>query len=134
MPEKKERKVMWLTPETALRLDAGVALAGCRSRSEFTEQAINFYAGHLSAKTHTDYFSEAVSAIVEATILSTENRLARLLFKSAVEQAKQTHVLAAISEVDEDTLQRLHVKCVEEVKRINGTLRFEDAVKRQPSP
>jgi hypothetical protein len=29
--------------------------------------------------------------------------------------------------VDEESLNRLHVKCVDEVRRINGTVKFEDA-------
>lgn len=133
MSEKKERNVIWLTPDTMTKLDAGVVLAGCKSRSDFAERAINFYAGHLSAHAHTNYFAEAVNDTVSGLIGLTETRLARLQFKSAVEQAKLAHVLAAISEVDDDTLKRLHIKCVDEVKRINGVVTFDEAARYQRS-
>lgn len=131
MEKKKERYPIWLYPETVKRMDAAVILDGHRSRSSFVERAINFYAGHIAAKEHTDYFAEAVSTIVSGTIFSSENRLARLHFKSAVEMAKATHILAAISDVDEETLRKLHYKCVEEVKRINGVVKFEEAYRYQ---
>ncbi len=40
-------------------------------------------------------------------------------------------MLASINEMDDDTLGRLHYKCVQEVKRINGAVKFEDAVRGQ---
>lgn len=56
-----------------------------------------------------------------------ENRLARMDFKIAVELSKLSQVIAYTHDVDEESLNRLHVKCVDEVRRINGTVKFEDA-------
>ena len=39
----------------------------------------------------------------------------------------QSQVIAYTHDVDEESLNRLHVKCVDEVRRINGTVKFEDA-------
>ena len=41
------------------------------------------------------------------------------------------HVTAAVNQIDADTLSRLRGLCVEEVKRLHGTVRLEDAVKFQ---
>lgn len=41
------------------------------------------------------------------------------------------HVTAATNEIDLDTLSRLRGLCVEEVKRLRGAVRLEDAVKFQ---
>ena len=41
------------------------------------------------------------------------------------------HVSAANFRVDEDTLSRLRGKCVNEVKRLNGKISFDDAVRYQ---
>ena len=57
--------------------------------------------------------------------------LARMDFKLAVELSKLAHVIAYSHDVDEEALHRLHVKCVEEVKRINGAIEFEDAYRYQ---
>ena len=40
-------------------------------------------------------------------------------------------MLATINEMDEETLRRLHIRCVNDVKKINGIIRMEDAVKFQ---
>ena len=44
-----------------------------------------------------------------------------------------THMVAAINEIDDDTLHKLRIMCVDEVKRINGIINFEKAVRYQRS-
>jgi hypothetical protein len=41
------------------------------------------------------------------------------------------HVTAATNQIDEDTLARLRGMCVDEVKRLRGSVRLENAVKFQ---
>lgn len=106
-------------------------LDNCRSRSEFIEKAIHFYAGYVSAEDCRDYFPEAIVSTVQGSLDSFENRMASLLFKNAVELAMMMHVAAANFRVDEDTLSRLRGKCVNDVKRLNGHITFDDAVKYQ---
>ena len=60
-----------------------------------------------------------------------ENRISSLLFKNAVELAMMMHITAANFRIDQDTLSRLRGKCVNDVKRLNGRIDFEDAVKYQ---
>jgi hypothetical protein len=126
---RTEKTTVYVSSETLKRCDAGIILTGLRSRSEFFERAVDFYAGYISAQKLTDFLARVIVDAVEGTIDSTENRLARLMFKEAVELAKLTHMLASINELDEETLSRLHYKCVQEVKKINGTVKFEDAVR-----
>ena len=45
--------------------------------------------------------------------------------------AKLEQMLAAINEMDDETIERLHKCCVDEVKKINGIIKMEDAVKYQ---
>ena len=52
-------------------------------------------------------------------------------FKIAVEVAKLSQVIAYSHDIDEDALKKLHVKCVEEVRRINGAIDFESAYRYQ---
>lgn len=54
-------------------------------------------------------------------------------FQIAVEMAKLESMLAAINDMDEATMRRLHIRCVNEVKKINGILTMEDAVRYQRS-
>ena len=126
--DKRERAVIYVTQETAHRWESATLLTGCRSKSDFANRAIDFYAGYLAAQAHTDFFADIIPKMVTASVRGTETRLARLHFKSAVELAKLAHLLASVAEVDDETLRQLHIRCVNEVKRINGVLKLEDAV------
>ena len=68
---------------------------------------------------------------MQGTLDTFENRMASLLFKNAVELSMMMHITAANFRIDQDTLSRLRGKCVNDVKRLNGRIDFEDAVKYQ---
>ena len=74
-----------------------------------------------------NYFLQSLASVLTGTIQDSENRLARMDFKIAVELSKLSQVIAYTHDVDEESLNRLHAKCVDEVRRINGTVKFEDA-------
>ena len=63
----------------------------------------------------------------------TENRLARMDFKIAVELSMLAHMIAYHSEsrIDESVFRKLHAKCVEEGRRLNGAVELNDAYKYQ---
>lgn len=96
--------------------------------SEFIEKAIMFYIGYLSQQ---DNLSPMITETVKAQINGTEQRLAHLLFKVAVELGKLTHLLAVANDVDDETLRQLLVMCINEVRKINGAINCEDAVRYQ---
>ena len=99
--------------------------------SEFIEKAILFYIGYLSQQDNLNYISPMITKTVKAQINDTEQRLARLLFKVAVELGKLTHLLAAANDVEDETLCQLLVMCINEVRKINGVIDCEDAVRYQ---
>ena len=45
-----------------------------------------------------------------------ENRMARAMYKLAVETSKLSHVIAYSHGVDEEALKKLQAKCTDEVK------------------
>ena len=108
--------------------DANIPLADCKSRSEYIRQAIQFYNFYLHTENDKDLLCQVMSDIVSATIKNTENRLARMHFKQAVELAKISHMLAPLCEMDKAQLDRLHNICVDEVSRINGVIIFDKLV------
>ena len=99
--------------------------------SEFIEKAILFYIGYLSQQDNLNYISPIIIETVKAQINGTEQRLAHLLFKVTVELGKLTRLLAAANDVDDETLRQLLVMCINEVRKINGTIDCEDAVRYQ---
>ena len=102
---------------------------GSRSKSEFVERAINFYCGYVTAENYREFFPKVVLSTIQGTLDSFENRIATLLFKMAVELSVLNRVTAATVDVEELNLTRLRGRCIDDVKRINGCISFEQAVK-----
>ncbi|HBI60035.1 MAG TPA: hypothetical protein DDY31_02300 [Lachnospiraceae bacterium] len=128
---ERVRKGVYLEKDVIEECDRMLTAADARSRNEFIEKALKFYLGYLKTNQAEDYQLQSVSSMVSGTIRDTENRLARMDFKLAVEIAKLAHIIASVYEIDGETLQRLQQKCVEEVKRINGAIWFEDVYRYQ---
>lgn len=127
----KKRIGVYLEQELIEECDRMLDEVGARSRNDFINKALRFYIGYLKTNQAEDYQLQSVSSMVTGTIRDTENRLARMDFKLAVEIAKLSHIMATVYEVDEETLQKLQQKCVEEVKQINGAIWFEDVYRYQ---
>ena len=130
---KKQRYSVWLSKDAVQKSDAAVVMEGLTNRSDFIERAIEFYSGYVSSQTHTDFLSDVILESMAGIVKTSENHLARMLFKIAVEMAKLESMLAAINDMDEATMRRLHIRCVNEVKKINGILTMEEAVRYQRS-
>jgi len=131
--ENKVKFALWAYPETLKNVEVHYKNDNCRSQSEFIEKAIKFYIGYLSEEDNVNYLSPMITETVKAQIKGTEQRLSRLLFKVAVELGKLSHMSAAVNEVDDETLDKLHAMCVNEVRKINGIIDYEDAVEYQNS-
>lgn len=127
-PEIKERIATWLYPSTLEVLDNLVPRDNCKSRSEFIEKAIRFYAGYISGEEATAFLPPALVAAIHGTLDDSENRIARLLFKLAVELSMTMHVLAAGMEIDDKALRKIRGQCVDEVKRTHGSVSLANAV------
>ena len=129
--EVKERIPLWLYPSTLAGIDRALRISNCKSRSEFIEQAVLFYIGYLSSKNTDDYLPPALVSAFKGTIQATENRLARLMFKQAVELDMMMNILAAGMEVSESDLKQLRERCIQEVRQTGGNITFLDAVRYQ---
>ena len=111
--------------------DTYIRSSTVKNRTELIENALRFYLGFLTAQKAEDYLLQSLSSVMTGTVQDSENRLARMDFKIAVELSKLSQVIAYSHDIDEDALKRLHLKCLEEVRRINGTIDFESTYKYQ---
>ena len=111
--------------------DTYIRSSTVKNRTELIEDALRFYLGFLTAQKAEDYLLQSLSSVMTGTVQDSENRLARMDFKIAVELSKLSQVIAYSHDIDEDALKRLHLKCLEEVRRINGAIDFESAYKYQ---
>ncbi len=129
--DEKSRFGLWIKDETREKVEQHYKVVGCDSMSEFIEKAIDFYCGFLTAENYKEYFPDVIVSTIKGTLDSLEDRMAKLLFKLAVEQSLMMHIVAGTNDVDEDSLNALRGKCVRDCKSINGVISFEDAVKYQ---
>lgn len=129
--ETKDRIPLWLYPSTIESMDALLEKDNCKSRSEFIEKAIRFYSGYISAEDSMKFLPTAITSAMSGIVGTSENRIARVLFKLSVEMSMMMNILASNAEVDEALLRKLRGKCVSDVKKSIGSINFEDVMKFQ---
>lgn len=126
--EPKRKFALW-TKESSLDLARKLYKDdNCASVSEFIEKAILFYAGYLSAEDNKTYLPNIVTSTLKSIVAESDHRQNRMLFKLAVELAMAMNVIAVNNNIDKVSLERLRGECVKEVKRLNGSFSFDDAV------
>jgi hypothetical protein len=126
-PDDKTRFALYAKNSTLDMVTSMYKDDNCRSKSEYIEKAIIFYSGFLSSNKNSKYLPNVVTSTVKATVEESEDRLARILFKLAVELAVTMNVVAYTNDISQETLSRVRGECVDEVKRLNGTFSFDDA-------
>ena len=75
--------------------------------------------------------ADIITSTLKDIIRESDNRQGRLLFKIAVELAILQNVIAANYGIEQPDLDRLRGICVNEVKKISGTISFDEAVRWQ---
>ena len=104
----------------------------CRSVSEFICKAIQFYGGFVTnSKLNQDYVPQIVLSTLKAIMRDSENRHNGSLFRIAVEISMIKNLLAFSHGIGEAPLNKLRNDCISEVKKINGTISYEDAIRWQ---
>ena len=124
----KKRFTLWLYDDTWAKVKEMYRQDDCRNKSEFIEKAIRFYVGYLTAGSKANYLPNMFLSNMREIVRESDTRQNRMLFKIAVEMAMIENILANLNNFDPVAVERLRGACVEEVKGINGMLRFEDAV------
>lgn len=130
MSKEENRLNFRMSPETAEKLEHWYRQDGCRSKNEFLERAVNYYADHLAAGTST-MLPRAVQSAIDGRLQLLEQRLSSLLFKQAVELDMGLSLLAECVNLDESVLRKQRAKSVNDVKRTNGQLRLEQKLRTQ---
>ncbi len=81
----KVRAGFYVEKEILEMADGLRAKANVRSRNEFVTEALKFYCGYLNSRKAENYLLQSLSSVLTSTVQDTENRLARMDFKIAVE-------------------------------------------------
>ena len=131
MVKGKEKFALWLTPETKELVKQLHREDECKSQSEYIEKAVQFYSGYVQTRNAGDYLPDVLSALIDEIMTGFGNRIGSLLFRNAVELNVMNHILAADTDMDIPTYERLRGLSVREVKAVNGKVSFKDALKFQ---
>ena len=128
---EKIRFQMRISPDTNIKIKKAMEQDNCQSQNEFVEKALRFYCGYIFANDSMEALPPLLASAIRGSVQDTENRIARLLFKLAVEVDMMMNVVAGNMGIEEDALRQLRARCVQEVKKTSGTISFDDAVKYQ---
>ena len=107
-----ERRNFMEKKHISLWLDAEI-LNNCDANQKLTK-----------AKNRSEYINQKVVNTMHGMIESLERHLARQLFKQAVETAKIFWLVVKGFNIEPEDVDDFHADCVEEVKRINGAIRY----------
>lgn len=129
----KTKFALWLTPEGKTLVEDHYRTDNCKSQSEYIEKAIHFYSGYLDTQKAEQYMPRVLAQMLDAKLDLLGSRIGRLLFKAAVEQNMANHILAADTDIDDATLDRLRGRSVREVRETNGQISFKDDLRFQRS-
>ena len=128
--ENRDRLALRMGPDTKRKIDQWYAAAGCHSRNQFVEQAVNFYADHLTTQDNGS-LPRAVTSALDGRLGMFEDRLASLLYKHSLELDMVMSILADSYELTEEDMRRRRADSVRNVKQTNGRLSFEQKVRAE---
>ena len=128
MKEKKQKFALWVYPSTMETIERYLESSECRSKSDFIEKAILFYAGFLAAQNYQNYIPNVMISCMKGSLGTFERRTSNILFKVAVELSMMNFLLASAHRISRETMEGLRNMCIREVRSYNGSLTLEDAV------
>lgn len=119
-----------LSPLAKYRLEVGYQQDGSRSKNEFIERAVTRYLDFLEAE-QSETLPTAIQSAIAGQLGMFEDRLAKLMFKQAVETDMSLTALLGYLNIDPDYLKKLRAGSVKNVKATNGRLTFERKAQEQ---
>ena len=131
MNEDKKRHTVWLTSDAWSQVETSYTKDNCTTKNEYIEKAIRFYTGYLNTQNAASYLPRVLADVLDGKLGALGTRIGKLLFKLAVEQDMIANITAAVNEVHLDDLERLRARCMKEIRKTNGVIDLEGAVRYQ---
>ena len=128
MSKNENRLNFRMTDETVTKIERWYQEDNCRSRNEFVEKAVNFYADSLAAENSTT-LPLAIQTAIDGRLKLLEDRMAAILYKQTVEMDMASSILLQSVNVDESVLRQERAKSVAAVRHTNGRLRMEQKLR-----
>lgn len=122
--ENMEKYSFWMRPEMIEEIEKALPYSYDSNRSSFVRSAVNFYIGYLMHKQSIDYIAPMISNEIKNQVESLQDCLSEMIFKLAVESAKQNCILSCAYKIDDELSQKLDSMCAEKVAETNGIIDF----------
>ena len=122
---KLEARGVSLTEKQWERCDRLAEEQGKKSRNAFIREAIEFYCAWLEKEHIEKFLLPSLESVMSAKILNSEERLARMDFKMAVQIAMLTQMLMDYYQYSDEEIRALREGSVRQVKETNGSLRLD---------
>ena len=129
--ENKDRLALRMRPDTKRKIEQWYKAAGCRSKNQFVERAVNFYVDHLAVQDDSGTLPKAVLSSLDGRLGMFEDRMASLIYKHTVELDMMMGILADSYELTKEEMRRRRADSVHNVKQTNGRLSFEQKVRTE---
>ena len=124
MKENKKKWAYWMTPSMVDEIQKMVDEDYAKSKSDFVCDAVDFYLNYLKTQESLDFISPLLATAVRNELSGFEKNVCEMLFKVAVENAKQSYLLASINEFTDENYEKIQKICCEEVAFTNGVVTF----------
>lgn len=124
MKENKKKWAYWMTPSMVDEIQKMVDEGYAKSKGDFVRDAVDFYLNYLKTQESLDFISPLLATAVRNELSGFEKNVCEMLFKVAVENAKQSYLLASINEFTDEDYEKIQKICCEEVAFTNGVVTF----------
>lgn len=132
MKEKKDLKqgfYFWLKPGTDELIDAHIAVADKRSRSDFVDAAVRHYCAYIDAESTEDILSREVIRILKAAAKDNTNQIAHVLFKLCGEMALTNDLIGEMGlDLPPEEIRSRRNHAYDLVRKQHGILYLEDVL------
>ena len=124
MKENKKKWAYWMTPSMVDEIQKMVDEGHAKSKGDLVRDAVDFYLNYLKTQESLDFISPLLATAVRNELSGFEKNVCEMLFKVAVENAKQSYLLASINEFTDKDYEEIQKICCEEVAFTNGVVTF----------
>ena len=128
---QKNKHTLYLSDETWENIEKQIKADNFKSSSEFVEMAAIHYLAYLATENSVDFMPRYVNQMIDINLKIPVEKIAKLLFKFAVEQDIMMHIIASDTDIDDVTLGKLRNHCVKEVMESHADISFLNALRYQ---
>ena len=133
MSNDRNRLALRMRTETAQKIEQWRKASNCRSKNEFVEKAVNFYADYLALNSDNQLLPKAVLSTIEGRLGLLEKNLSAATFNHAVELDMLVGIIAKAYQFDRENLEKLRAQSVRNVKATNGRISLEKCARAYDS-